>query len=180
MNSLALITGGARSGKSALAEALADSFNKPVIYVATMTNPGKGVSSLAEDAELARRIEQLQKRRPATWQTVEVGRNLDRVIGKLPPAPVVCVIDCLSFYVSNILTHDRRDLEAILRLFVQSINERQDVDFILVTSEVGWSILPENALNRLYRDVLGELNMKLAAIAGAVWLCCVGLHIRLK
>jgi adenosylcobinamide kinase/adenosylcobinamide-phosphate guanylyltransferase len=180
MNSLALITGGARSGKTELAESLAASFDKPVVYVATMTNPGKGVSSLAEDSALARRIDQLKKRRPASWQTLEVGRNMDKAIGKLPAAPLVCVIDCLSFYVSNILTHDRRDLELLIKLLLQSMEERPDVDFIMVTSEVGSSIVPENALNRLYRDALGELNMKLAKMAGAVWLCCVGLPLRLK
>src|SRR5271168_2608531 len=94
-HNLTLITGGAKSGKTAFAEKLALESNKPVYYLATMPR-------IAGDAELEEKILKHRKRRPVEWHTIEAEIEIHKAVDQLPAGEGVCIIDCLSLYVSNL------------------------------------------------------------------------------
>ncbi|MCA9816128.1 MAG: bifunctional adenosylcobinamide kinase/adenosylcobinamide-phosphate guanylyltransferase [Cyanobacteriota/Melainabacteria group bacterium] len=196
LDNLMLVTGGARSGKSSLAENLAGSFVEntdgggKVAYLATMPR-------LESDAELAERIKRHQDRRPANWQTIEAPLSIHEQIEKLPGEIRVCIIDCLSVYVSNLIFDNDRDIEAIVQteidfsqiekkleynldLLLAGINSKRNVTFIVVTNEVGWSVVPENRLARQYRDLLGTANQRVSREADTVYLCVSGIELKIK
>jgi len=189
LDNLIVITGGARSGKSLFAEELALKSTLPVSYVATMPH-------IPDDPELAFKVEQHRKRRPDHWRTIESELAIHEKLEGLPQGPGFCVIDCLSLYVSNIMLEvlndaqepvqpdtlrqlDQRVSEAIAALSA-TISERRDWTFIVVTNEVGWSVVPDNKMARIYKDLLGNANQTLATSASTVYLACVGLRIKLK
>ena len=182
-SNLTFITGGARSGKSALAESLAIESGLPVHYLATMPHwPG--------DIEVADRVRRHRVRRPPSWTTRESPRQLDETVKGLPPGPSLAVIDCLSLYVSTLLLEGyeegqdpyarESDVMSGVDSVIEAIAARTDLEFIAVTNEVGWGVVPDTPLGRAYRDFLGLANQSFAARASAVWLLCAGLKIRLK
>jgi adenosylcobinamide kinase / adenosylcobinamide-phosphate guanylyltransferase len=183
VKNLALITGGARSGKSSFAEMLADRSGEQVLYIATM-------EEIIDDGEAVERIERHRERRPNSWRTLEVPFHVHTAIAEIPKGTAVCLIDCLSLYVSNMLLvlHEKTDSaqeledliqEAAVKLLM-AMSKRPDIRFIVVTNEVGWGIVPEHKLARTYRDLLGIVNQQFAQSAGEVWLSCVGLQLKLK
>lgn len=189
LQNLTLITGGARSGKSAYAEAIARSIDGHVVYIATMTSGGA-------DGESVLRINKHKSRRPGEWQTIEEPVNLAGQISRLPENTHLCLIDCLSLWIANLLPvidegqtaqATEREYEQIEKTIaekctqlLQEIKGKSKINFVIVTNEVGSGIVPNNLVARLYRDLLGTLNQTVARSAGRVWLCCVGLQISLK
>lgn len=183
VKNLTLITGGARSGKSAFAESLANADGGPVLYVATM-------EEIAEDKEAVERIKRHRDRRPQSWKTIELPLAVHRAVQDIPESTAVCLVDCLSLYVSNmLLSMDEKsvalpDLEAAIFTaagdLLATMKSKPKTHFIVVTNEVGWGIVPQHKLARTYRDLLGVVNQQFAAAAGQVWLSCVGLQIKLK
>lgn len=182
-NNLTLITGGARSGKSLLAEQLGRESNLPVVYLATM-------EEMHDDAESVMRIGLHRSRRPESWTTIEAPFNLSSAILNLSEQKQTCIIDCLSLLVSNILLKTngegarlpeaRIQVSEEIAKVLSAIEKRDDINFLAVTNEVGSGIVPENALARSYRDLLGETNQTVAAAAHAVFLMCSGLKLKLK
>lgn len=180
---LTLVTGGARAGKSELAELMASQSPHSVYYLATM-------QLWADDAESVARIDKHRRRRPPQWRTIESPLQLDSVVRDLPPGPGFVIIDCLSLYVSNMLLHDFNETanpyekepviaRAVDRL-MESIKARPDLQFVVVTNEVGLGIVPENSLARAYRDILGAANRTVGQHADSAWLVVCGLNVRLK
>lgn len=180
---LTLITGGARSGKSAFAESLAARYGGEVIYIATM-------EEISDDEEAIERIRRHQMRRPPSWQTREVPFDVHHCINEIPPGISVCLLDCLSLYVSNMLLdfEHKGASDAQIEQIVDekaadllaAMSNRSDIRFLVVTNEVGAGIVPEHKLARIYRDLLGLVNQQFAKQADEVWLCCVGLQLKLK
>lgn len=182
VKNLTLITGGARSGKSAFAESLANTGSGQILYIATM-------EEIADDKEAVERIKRHRERRPQSWRTMEVPFDVHTSISEIPADTNVCLIDCLSLYVSNmLLALDAKSQSGELEdtIFGAASNlltamaMKSNTNFIVVTNEVGWGIVPEHKLARTYRDLLGLVNQQFAKAAGAVWLSCVGLQIKLK
>ena len=182
-SNLIFITGGARSGKSALAEALAVESGLPVHYLATMPH-------WTGDNEVADRVKRHRVRRPVSWTTTEAPRAIDQTVIELPPGPLLAIIDCLSLYVSTLLldgyeegqdpyARETEVASGVDRL-IQAIAARDDLQFIAVTNEVGWGVVPDTPLGRAYRDFLGLANQAFAQRASTVWLLCSGLKIKLK
>jgi len=178
-----LITGGARSGKSSLAQELAAGYNEPVLFVAT---------AVAGDAEMRRRIEQHRGSRPATWTTLEATTDIGNQIEQKIGAMRVVVVDCITLLLNNIFNQYRqptdeqidadvieKEVTAEIDKLVASIN-RTDASFIIVSNEVGLGVVPANRLSRLYRDLLGKANQALAACAGEVYLMVAGLPLPVK
>lgn len=165
---LALITGGARSGKSRLAESLARQSGLRLRYVAT---------AQPLDAEMADRIAQHRADRGPGWETLEAPLDLaPAMAGALPQA--VTLVDCATLWLTNHLLAGH-DLPAETeRLLAALASARGPV--IVVTNEVGWGIVPENALARAFRDEQGRLNQRLAAAAGLVVAVLSGLPLALK
>ncbi|HMP52025.1 MAG TPA: bifunctional adenosylcobinamide kinase/adenosylcobinamide-phosphate guanylyltransferase [Candidatus Melainabacteria bacterium] len=172
LDNLILVTGGARSGKSTLAEFLAGSFNEnmdgdgKIAYIATMPK-------LKSDPELMEKIKRHQERRPSTWRTIEAPLSIHEAIEKLPGEFLVCIIDCLSAYVSNLIFDLEDDGQPNADL-------KKNVTFIVVTNEVGWSVVPENRLARQYRDLLGTANQRMGGEADTVYLCVSGIELKIK
>lgn len=186
MQNLTFITGGARSGKSLLAEQIASKSGREVIYMATM-------QIMEDDPEQINRVEMHRKRRPKHWQTLHVPFIAHQTINCLPKSPACIVFDCISLYVTNILLATTggtatagdpysKDQEVITQidLLLEAISTRGDLQFVVVSNEVGWGLVPDTALGRAFRDFLGLANQRIAAQASSVFLTCAGLNIQLK
>ncbi len=180
---LTLITGGARSGKSEFAERLAAQAGTPVYYLATM-------EILAEDLEAVERVSRHRRRRPDGWLTIEEPVRLDEAIRAIPAGRSTVLLDCLSLYVSNLLLGGSADgadpcmqdepIALAVRGVLSAMAARPDLEFVVVTNEVGSGIVPENALSRAYRDILGACNQIVAGDANRVWLVVAGLELKIK
>ncbi|MBK5910714.1 bifunctional adenosylcobinamide kinase/adenosylcobinamide-phosphate guanylyltransferase [Rhodothalassium salexigens] len=172
MGNVVLVTGGARSGKSRLAEARLEALPPPWGYVATATVE-------ADDAEMVERIRHHRDRRGAGWQTVEA--PLDLVAGldaAMAAGARGCLVDCLTLWLSNLL-HAEADVDAAADGLCRWLAEAP-VPVVLVTNEVGAGIVPLNARARAFRDQAGRLNQRVAAAADEVILAVAGLPLTVK
>lgn len=178
-----LIIGGARSGKSALAERRAAESGLAVTYVAT---------SQAGDGEMARRIAHHRARRPAHWGCAEEPVRLAAALEE-HAAPNTCLlVDCLTLWLSNLFFAGRAAAQAeageavdcpLLAGETAALLEllpRLPGRIILVSNEVGWGIVPMNPLARLFADEQGRLNQRVAAACDRVTLVAAGLPLALK
>lgn len=165
-----LILGGARSGKSrhALNQALAH--DGPVCWVATAE---------MHDDEMRERIAHHRAERPAHWQTVEAPLQLAAVL--VPLRDQFVVVDCLTLWLSNWLCRD--DLagwQAERRALLAELARPRSQPLLLVGNEVGFGIVPDNALARLFRDEAGRLHQDIAAIVPQVTLVVAGIPLPVK
>jgi len=184
---LILILGGARSGKSTYAERLAADIAGPggeALYVAT---------ARALDDEMTRRIARHREARPALWRTLEEPLDLGPAIARERGDAPAVLVDCVTLWLSNLLIGPGHDDEGALP-DEDAAGEivRPAVDLllaapragaattILVSNEVGMGLVPPYPLGRLYRDLLGRVNARLAAEAGEVYLMVAGLPLRIK
>lgn len=163
---LILITGGARSGKSTKALALAAPYAQK-LYVATAT---------AGDDEMHDRIERHKAERGADWSTVEEPLDLARAMRVQPEA--VAVVDCLTLWLSNAMQANLA-IEESLDDFIAAALQRH-APVIVVTNEVGLGIVPAFESGRRFRDLAGLANQRIAAAADTVWLMVCGLGLRVK
>ncbi len=169
---LTLILGGARSGKSAFAEAMVLRACAPdtrPIYVATAD---------ARDTEMAARIALHRDRRGARWQTVEEPLALAETIGLLSAPERPLLVECLTVWLANLLEAGRAPAPAISQL--EGALARAAGPIVLVSNEVGLGIVPDNALARSFADGAGLLHQGLAARADRVLLVVAGLALSLK
>lgn len=167
-----LVLGGARSGKSAFAQAAAEAraaqTGGRLVMVAT---------AQAFDSEMAERIARHRDDRGSAWTTVEAPLDLADALDGLGADDVV-VVDCLTLWLSNLMLDDR-DVGAAAAQLVASVG-RFEGALWLVSNEVGLGIVPDNALARRFRDEAGRLHQALAQAADAVTLVMAGLTLRLK
>ena len=179
MSHITLILGGARSGKSTYAEELAHTLGRDnVLYIATAE---------ALDQEMQERIARHRAQRPTAWRTLEAPLHpASALLTQRPPATVI-LLDCLTMLVSNILLAHEGESEAAVDAAVQAeIREltaaaaQLDAHLIVVSNEVGLGLVPNNALGRVYRDVLGRANQTLARAADAVIFMVAGLPMTIK
>jgi adenosylcobinamide kinase/adenosylcobinamide-phosphate guanylyltransferase len=191
MGKLILILGGARSGKSTFAEALANQLGgDAVLYVAT---------SEIKDDEMNHRVEKHRATRPQAWRTVEAPSDLGEQISQGLKDEKVVLIDCLTLFVSNTLLEttapkedafdppsaDPFDPEIETRLMEEmkvlaKIHRQSDVDTIIVSNEVGLGLVPPYELGRAYRDMLGRANQYLASEADEVHFLVSGIPMKIK
>jgi adenosylcobinamide kinase/adenosylcobinamide-phosphate guanylyltransferase len=165
---LTLVLGGARSGKSAFAEGLVTDLPAPWTYIAT---------AQAFDEEMRRRIAAHRARRGADWRTIEAPQQLPPAVLEAP-AEEPLLVDCLTLWLSNRMLAGadmRADREALLAALAQ-----RRAPTVLVSSEVGLSIVPDNALARAFRDAAGELHQAVARAADRVYLVVAGCPIVAK
>jgi adenosylcobinamide kinase/adenosylcobinamide-phosphate guanylyltransferase len=173
MSSHTLILGGAKSGKSSLALELADRAGGRRVFIAT---------AQAGDGEMQERIRRHQAERGPEWSTVEEPIDLGAALQNADASDAVLVVDCLTLWLSNLLTVAQLPAEDIaakgreLAALLPGLKGK----VILVANEVGLGIVPDNALARLYRDLAGGLNQELAKVCGQVILVAAGLPVILK
>lgn len=164
-----LVLGGARSGKSRYAEGLADGHEGAKIYVA---------SAEGGDAEMRARIASHRERRGAGWTTIEAPLDAVGAIAGADGPDTFILFDCVTLWVSNLMAAGG-DVEAeVARLaaLLPDIAGR----LVIVSNEVGFGIVPDNALARAFRDEAGRANQMLAQAAGEVVFMLAGLPMRLK
>ena len=178
-----LIIGGARSGKSTLAEKRAVESGLHVVYVAT---------AQALDGEMERRIALHRARRPASWGLVEAPLDLAATLAEHAAPDVFVLVDCLTLWLSNMLFAGQaaRQAEAGLAvdcaLFAGEVQALVDTlpnlpgRICLVSNEVGWGVVPMAAVSRLFADEQGRLNQRVAAVCDQVTLVAAGLPLALK
>ncbi|MBD3669552.1 MAG: bifunctional adenosylcobinamide kinase/adenosylcobinamide-phosphate guanylyltransferase [Gammaproteobacteria bacterium] len=165
-----LILGGARSGKSALAQGLAERSGLQVVYIATAT---------AGDAEMAERIRRHQADRPVHWQLVEEPLALAEAI-EAAAGPDRCIlVDCLTLWLSNLLVAEQSDLESRHASLLETV-ARVPGHLILVSNETGMGVIPMGELTRRYVDEAGRLHQALAQRCDRVTLTVAGLPHVLK
>lgn len=178
MSRMVLITGGARSGKSAFAQNLAEALPGPHTYVATCP---------ITDPEMAERITKHRRARAQhAWQTIEEPLDLPAALAQAQNGSTV-LVDCLTLWINNLMyqaagTNQSLSEDAV-QLRCQALIEavqRHPGTVIFVSGEVGLGIVPENRETRLFRDLLGRCNQLLAASAQQVTLVACGLPLHLK
>lgn len=179
--SLTFILGGARSGKSTYAVQRAEEAGGRVLFVATAE---------AFDDDMRDRITRHQAERPRGWRTLEAPLGVGAALGaELASAGYdTIIVDCLTLLVSNVLLRLPEDtlddvvaeavaveVDALIDLISHS-----DAGWLVVSNEVGMGVVPPTRLGRVYRDVLGRANQRIARVADEVTLLVAGLPWKLK
>lgn len=164
-----LVLGGARSGKSRHAQAVAEASGGELVFIAT---------AQAFDREMTDRIARHRADRDARWRTLEAPLALAEAIAAADRPGATVLVDCLTLWASNLLLADA-DTDAAAAALVATL-ERTSAPIILVSNEVGFGIVPDNALARRFRDVAGLLNQRVAAAVAQVDFVIAGLPQRLK
>lgn len=177
---IVLVTGGARSGKSTFAENLYKD-KKDVVYIAT---------SIALDEEMKERIIRHKQTRPDTWRTFEGYYSLTDALG----TEKNYLLDCITVLTSNIMFDMTKDLDTIPQKIQEEVEEKvygelysliaaireKGYNLVMVTNEVGYSLVPENHIGRVFRDIQGRINQKVAALSDEVYLVCCGIPVKIK
>ncbi len=176
---ISIVTGGARSGKSEFAESL---IKGDAIYIATAEN---------FDDEMDLRIKKHVKRRDESgikWRTVECLKNFDGLSGE----EKYVLFDSLGVFVSNIMFSKTADdlsdksIEETILVVRKELEKlldwarENDKELVIVTDEVGMSIIPESKVARVYRDLIGTINKEVAAKCDRAYFVCMGLEVKLK
>jgi adenosylcobinamide kinase/adenosylcobinamide-phosphate guanylyltransferase len=170
--SVTLVLGGVRSGKSRYAQQLAEQSSR-VVFVAT---------AKISDDEMRAKIERHKEDRPTEWLTVEEPLDLAKVLAEHGLNSDVIVVDCLTVYAANLLEAEGEDRAALERRVQTLCDSLREVNcrVIVVSNEVGSGVHPVSPLGRRYRDLLGEINQRVARIADDVVLMVAGLPLALK
>ncbi|NLN19806.1 MAG: bifunctional adenosylcobinamide kinase/adenosylcobinamide-phosphate guanylyltransferase [Firmicutes bacterium] len=175
---LILVLGGARSGKSAVAEKLVAESGLPVTYLAT--------ARVADD-EMRERVIRHQQRRPKDWTTIEAPGDVHEIIDET--CQRAYLIDCLTLYLSNCLMDLEKEglspatLQEECLKKVDALIEaagRSPGLVVIVSNEVGQGVVPAYPLGRLFRDLAGWANQRVAAAANEVFFCVAGIPVELK
>lgn len=160
--------GGARSGKSRLAERLVTATGRPRLYIAT---------AQAFDDEMRERISRHRLDRGPDWTTIEAPTDIAAALASCDPSGAV-LLDCATLWLSNMLLAGH-DLDAAGLSLLETLSTSA-APIVIVSNEVGWGIVPENPLARQFRDAQGRLNQRIAAQASLVISVMAGLPMVLK
>ena len=180
MARIVLVTGGARSGKSSFAESLYGD-NKDVVYIAT---------SRVFDDEMRDRIMLHKESRPGEWRTFEGTYEINKAVKNSKNY----LLDCLTILTSNIMFDMTKDYERISKEMQKLVEDRvmEEIkrlidavthlsgNLVMVTNEVGCSIVPENHIARVYRDIIGRVNQRAAVLCSEVYLVTCGVPLKIK
>ncbi len=169
-----LILGGARSGKSALAERLAAESGNEVVYIAT------AMTQDASDSEMAARIALHRQRRPAHWLLVEEPLRLAAVLEEHAREGRSLLVDCLTLWLTNLLFFDEGAQLAAEKQHLVDVLPRLPGEVLLVSNEVGMGIVPMGEISRRFQDETGLLHQQLAGLCDRVVLTVAGLPHVLK
>ena len=177
MGKLTLIIGGARSGKSTYAEKLAAARGAEILYIAT---------AQALDPEMADRIEKHRQQRPDSWHTREIPHGVANALRENAYDADLILLDCLTMLVSNLVltatnekfepneTRAAKIVDGEIEALLETI-QANHADWIIVTNEVGMGLVPPYPLGRVYRDLLGWTNRKVAESADEVYFLVAGM-----
>lgn len=165
-----LILGGARSGKSRLAQDRASQMQQPVTYIAT---------ARVYDDEMAARVAKHKLDRPDAWQVLEVPEALPEQLSQLSGSGQTVLVDCLTLWVTNLLMQDIATLQQGIDNLCSTVSSFEG-ELILVSNEVGWGVVPMGELSRQFQDHAGLLHQRLGEIVDQVTLTVAGLPLEIK
>ena len=165
------ILGGARSGKSRLAEQNAKESAQAVIYVAT---------AQAYDEEMQERIQHHQADRPADWGLIEEPLYLADRLMQIDQANQLILVDCMTLWMSNLLLNEQKDFQSQQCQKLLEVLPTLKSEIILVSNETGLGVVPMGQLSRKFVDESGRLHQQLGQIADHVVFCVAGFPIVLK
>ncbi|ACC56998.1 TPA: bifunctional adenosylcobinamide kinase/adenosylcobinamide-phosphate guanylyltransferase [Acinetobacter baumannii] len=168
---LQLILGGARSGKSRLAEQTAISMQLAVTYVAT---------AQALDPEMQSRIAHHQNQRPAHWSLVEEPLFLAKTLQKIDRPNQIILVDCLTLWLTNLLLLEDQNIQQFECEQLLKILPTLESEVILVSNETGLGVVPLGEISRRFVDEAGRLHQALGQIANKVVFCVAGFPMILK
>ncbi|EXD25197.1 cobinamide kinase / cobinamide phosphate guanyltransferase family protein [Acinetobacter baumannii 34654] len=168
---LQLILGGARSGKSRLAEQTAISMQLAVTYVAT---------AQALDPEMQSRIAHHQNQRPAHWSLVEEPLFLAKTLQKIDLPNQIILVDCLTLWLTNLLLLEDQNIQQFECEQLLKILPTLESEVILVSNETGLGVVPLGEISRRFVDEAGRLHQALGQIANKVVFCVAGFPMILK
>ncbi|EOQ72545.1 bifunctional adenosylcobinamide kinase/adenosylcobinamide-phosphate guanylyltransferase [Acinetobacter lactucae] len=168
---LQLILGGARSGKSRLAEQTAINTQLAVTYVAT---------AQALDPEMQSRIEHHQNQRPAHWSLVEEPLYLANALQKIDRPNQIILVDCLTLWLTNLLLLDDQSVQQLECEQLLKVLPTLESEIILVSNETGLGVVPLGEISRQFVDEAGRLHQALGQIADKVVFCVAGFPMILK
>ena len=168
-----LVTGGAKSGKSRFALNMCNALNRKKIFLAT---------AQALDREMDERIKRHRAERDEEWLTVEEPLNVTETIRALDKEDTVILLECVALWISNLFMKFDKNRDAIEQAFEDLLEQLSGIRgvVLVVSNEVGMSIVPDNALSRKFRDDVGSMNQKIALLAKKVVACMAGLPLVLK
>ena len=168
-----LVLGGVRSGKSRYAQQIAERAER-VTFLAT--------AERRDDAEMDAKIERHRADRPKNWTTIEEPLQLARTIQQAGKGSEVILIDCLTLFASNLLElygDDAKELRSQIDELCSALRSAP-CSIILVSNEVGSGVVPAYELGRKFRDLVGEINQRVASVSDTVLLMIAGLPLSLK
>jgi adenosylcobinamide kinase/adenosylcobinamide-phosphate guanylyltransferase len=169
------ITGGAACGKSTYASDIAERLGgAAVTFIAT---------AIKSDDEMRKKISLHKKIRPAAWKTIEVGDGLLTESIKKITTPVA-VVDCMTMFASTRMVIHKETQKKIVAHTVRAVRVMQKHPvckiFIIVSNEVGWGLVPEHPIGRVFRETLGTVNKKIMASCDKAFLLVSGHPLQLK
>ncbi|MFK7306461.1 bifunctional adenosylcobinamide kinase/adenosylcobinamide-phosphate guanylyltransferase [Acinetobacter baumannii] len=168
---LQLILGGARSGKSRLAEQTAISMQLAVTYVAT---------AQALDPEMQSRITHHQNQRPAHWSLVEEPLFLTKTLQEIDRPNQIILVDCLTLWLTNLLLLEDQNIQQFECEQLLRVLPTLESEIILVSNETGLGVVPLGEISRRFVDEAGRLHQALGQIADKVVFCVAGFPMILK
>jgi len=172
---LTLVIGGARSGKSRFALQLGCQARRPA-YIAT---------ARAEDAEMAARIARHREARPANWVTIEEPLAVAGAVTAAARERDFVLLDCLTVWLSNFCWEHRGETDGeveggAVAEMARIAEASTPSDVVLVTNEVGYGLVPESPVGRLFRDLQGWVNQEAARAADRVYHVVAGIAVPIK
>ncbi len=164
-----LVTGGARSGKSRYAQELALSLTQEPVYIAT---------AKVWDNDFEKRVKRHQEDRDHRWTNFEEQQK----VASLPIEGRVCMIDCVTLWLTNFFTDTKYDVDHSLSLFKQQVDELSDKvgTFIIVTNELGMGVHADTEIGRKFTDLQGWANQYVASKASRVVFMVSGIAMVIK
>lgn len=182
MGKITLITGGSRSGKSTFAENMLKD-KDDVLYIAT---------AVITDKEMENRVEKHKVRRNQKWGTYEGFKDLNKVIETCSHKNIM--LECIGTMITNMMFEKGYDFDKITSDEIEELtsNIRTELEklilatknidkhLIIVTNEVGWSLVPEYKLGRIFVDILGHINQFIGQLSDEAYLVSCGFPLKLK
>lgn len=185
MSKLILVTGGSRSGKSNFAESLCINRKNSTAYIAT---------SIPFDDEMKDRVRKHKESRPSNWQTYEIYKDIYSIISDINEKHKTVILDCVTLLVNNLMfeykidfdnctTQETNEMEFYIKNQIDKLIrevKKTDLYFVVVTNELGMSLVPDNKLCRVYSDIVGRINQYIAKCADEVYFVVSGIPMKIK
>ena len=181
MGKLTFMLGGARSGKSFFAQKLAEESGKSVTFIAT---------AQALDDEMSARIRKHRDERHTDWNTLEIPAGIAAYLRENPTKTNLYLLDCITLLVTNLIMQCTKDdiadekqstltIENEISELLVYIREHEQ-DWIIISNEVGQGLVPPYQMGRVYRDLLGRANQRIASVADEVYWLVAGIPVPIQ